>query len=606
MSGRLRRPRVVVFFNHWLFSMLGEDVNSNEVFATFKRFLLDRPELGTLDLIKRIHRAATVYADISIKGASGNGEVDRVALFAYRAEAMQSDVVKPFIMALLDPDRVETIPAATIDVIIDEVESWLVRRMLVRVTARAYNRFIADLVNIVRTVSPDNIHHDVRSFLARQRGDSTFWPDDAMVRQSVSRMPIYKRISRSRLRMLLEAIEDYQRGYGTGRQGLTGVRTPRGMYSIEHLMPQAWEANWAEPADGDHVMRKERIHTLGNLTLVTQALNSKVSNGSWVDKERALNQHGVVLMNNRLADYTREAWSDEHIDRRTSDMIDTILSIWRVPEGHVIETFSEIDAGSSNVSLRDLLRTGLITAGVELVATMQVHDNVIATVTEDGRILMDGKLYETPSGAGCAVRSGRATNGWSFWAVNDERRIQLRTFRQLYRILQERGEGAEIDIEDELAQLGGDEVEGVGTLWLRYWTRFRKYLEEQRSPLTIQTPRAQNWTNSPTGRSRCWFSLTVWSYSPLLQDSRPGINVLLNIRGEGWYDQLYARRREIEESLGTELEWQNHPGQRTQYLILRAWFDPTNEEQWPECFAWHMNTLAKLREVLLPYILELS
>jgi hypothetical protein len=176
----------------------------------------------------------------------------------------------------------------------------------------------------------------------------------------------------------------------------------------------------------------------------------------------------------------------------------------------------------------------------------------------------------------------------------------------LYRILQERGEGAEIDIEDELAQLGGDEVEGVGTLWLRYWTRFRKYLEEQRSPLTIQTPRAQNWTNSPTGRSRCWFSLTVWSYSPLLQDSRPGINVLLNIRGEGWYDQLYARRREIEESLGTELEWQNHPGQRTQYLILRAWFDPTNEEQWPECFAWHMNTLAKLREVLLPYILELS
>jgi|688.fasta_scaffold1902317_1 hypothetical protein len=81
---------------------------------------------------------------------------------------------------------------------------------------------------------------------------------------------------------------------------------------------------------------------------------------------------------------------------------------------------------------------------------------------------------------------------------------------------------------------------------------------------------------------------------------------MLNLRHDGWYDQLLVNRAEIEERLGTELDWYNPPGQRTQYIILRAWLDPTNEEQWPDCFAWHMNTLAKLREVLLPYILELS
>jgi hypothetical protein len=606
MSGRLRRPRVVVFFNHWLFSMLGEDVTSTEVFATFKRFLLDRPELDTLELIQRIHRAALVYEDIIQKGAQSNGEVDRVALFAYRADAMQSDVVKPLILAMLDPDRAAPIPAAVIDRIIDDVESWLVRRMLVRVTSKNYNRTMAELVSIVRVASPENVHNEVRSFLERQRGDSTYWPDDAMVRQSVVRMPIYKRMSRSRMRMVLEAVEDYLRGYGTGRQGLTGVRTPRGMYTIEHLMPQSWEANWAEPADGDHGSRKERIHTLGNLTLVTQALNSKVSNGAWTDKERALNQHGVVLMNNRLIDYTRDTWSDEHIERRTADMIDTILAIWRVPEGHVIETITGTEAGALNISLRDLLRVGLITPGIELISTMPGYDEVVATVTEHGQILLDGKLHDTPSGAGCAVRSGRATNGWTFWAVNDDRRIPLRSYRQLYRIIQERGEDVEIDVEEELAQLGVEDGEGVVMLWFRYWTQFREYLKQQRSPLTVQSPRAQNWTNSPTGRSRCWFSLSVWSYSSILEDSRPGLNVMLNLRHDGWYDQLLVNRAEIEERLGTELDWYNPPGQRTQYIILRAWLDPTNEEQWPDCFAWHMNTLAKLREVLLPYILELS
>lgn len=33
----------------------------------------------------------------------------------------------------------------------------------------------------------------------------------------------------------------------------------------------------------------------------------------------------------------------------------------------------------------------------------------------DGKIRYDGVIYKTPSAAGAAVRSGRATNGWQFW-----------------------------------------------------------------------------------------------------------------------------------------------------------------------------------------------
>ena len=39
-----------------------------------------------------------------------------------------------------------------------------------------------------------------------------------------------------------------------------------------------------------------------------------------------------------------------------------------------------------------------------------------AIVYQNGRIKLNGKLYDSPSGAGRGVR-GRATDGWSFWRV---------------------------------------------------------------------------------------------------------------------------------------------------------------------------------------------
>jgi hypothetical protein len=37
-----------------------------------------------------------------------------------------------------------------------------------------------------------------------------------------------------------------------------------------------------------------------------------------------------------------------------------------------------------------------------------------------GEIVWDGAAYATPSSAGHAVRGGKSTNGWAFWAVETE------------------------------------------------------------------------------------------------------------------------------------------------------------------------------------------
>jgi hypothetical protein len=47
-----------------------------------------------------------------------------------------------------------------------------------------------------------------------------------------------------------------------------------------------------------------------------------------------------------------------------------------------------------------------------------------ASIESDGKVrLSDGRLFSTVSGAGKAVRSGKATNGWDFWSRDNDNRI---------------------------------------------------------------------------------------------------------------------------------------------------------------------------------------
>ena len=68
-------------------------------------------------------------------------------------------------------------------------------------------------------------------------------------------------------------------------------------------MPQGWnDTSWPLHPEGDETVddaasrRNGAIHTIGNLTLLTQSLNSSVSNGPWVTKRQGLEEYGVLRL----------------------------------------------------------------------------------------------------------------------------------------------------------------------------------------------------------------------------------------------------------------------------------------------------------------------
>ncbi|MFD0214618.1 hypothetical protein ACFVH9_37455 [Streptomyces hirsutus] len=58
---------------------------------------------------------------------------------------------------------------------------------------------------------------------------------------------------------------------------------------------------------------------------------------------------------------------------------------------------------------------GLINAGTVLTPAGEEYDHV-AAIDDRGRIVLDGQIHDTPSGA--ANAAGAGTNGWTFWLAD--------------------------------------------------------------------------------------------------------------------------------------------------------------------------------------------
>ena len=259
-AGRLRYQRSSLFINHGLISRTGEEIVAREVFSRFKTFADHEANVPVDGLLQQMSRAAVVYRRITEDGDNTTGQIYRVGLFAYRIKAMESDVMKSALLALLDPERIAVAPA-TIESTLDAIESWLTRRMLVRATTKSYTQVAAELVTTIRQSTFDVIDQKVRSYLTSQTAEAKYWPNDTEMRSELTKMPICRKVSRSRLRMVFEANEDYRRGYRPGGDEYAGMRVPRNTFWVEHIMPQSWESAWKGPIDGTLQDRAQRIQT---------------------------------------------------------------------------------------------------------------------------------------------------------------------------------------------------------------------------------------------------------------------------------------------------------------------------------------------------------
>lgn len=118
--------------------------------------------------------------------------------------------------------------------------------------------------------------------------------------------------------------------------------------TVEHILPQQWVENWplpdgsrglagtelwaADEVDSRRVASARRhaaLQTFGNLTILTQALNSATSNAAWEDKKPELLRHSLLPINLHLQESA--VWDEEAIERRARRLLERALGLWPRP-----------------------------------------------------------------------------------------------------------------------------------------------------------------------------------------------------------------------------------------------------------------------------------
>jgi hypothetical protein len=331
-QGREKRARGEWFLFHWLAMELERVVGTSDLFATFRREKLRAAGHPAMtELVPRLCRDAQIYR------AFGNQPTRTPErLFFSRLATLDTTTVFPLALLLF------SVPDVTVGVrrrTLAAVESWLVRRAFLRLQSRAYNRLVPRLI---RAAKQDPIHADRRiiAVLRSWTGNSDAWPADETLSARLLYNPFYDYVGQSRVRMALEACELALRASPKTEP----LELPAGL-SIEHVMPQAWQAHWPPP-DGEPeeaiAQREAVLHRLGNLTLVTAPLNSSMQHSPWtkpgaVDPEVAeyekrveLGKHSVLLLNSRLVAY--DSWQEASIAERGKQLTGQILATWPGPE----------------------------------------------------------------------------------------------------------------------------------------------------------------------------------------------------------------------------------------------------------------------------------
>ena len=221
------------------------------------------------------------------------------------------------------------------------LENYIVRREICGLTTKNYNKVVTGIIKQVRDSTDPVV--SFRSHLTELTGDASRMPSDAHVAEAFSRRRSYGAIAAPRLRFILEQLE-----YGH-RSKFDEITVSTGNLTIEHVMPQKWAKHWPLPdgtfapcestfeavvgnykiGDGVKALmdtRQRYIDTMGNLTLLTEALNPSLSNGPWAAKREKIAK-SLLAINRTIAEKT--TWSETEIEARSTALTAIANRIWK-------------------------------------------------------------------------------------------------------------------------------------------------------------------------------------------------------------------------------------------------------------------------------------
>ncbi len=332
-QGRLYRPRSDLFMQHFLASRQAADIPIKHLYVEYKWWIeKKRPFKSIQDELEALSRQGDDFRRI-IEPKKG----DILFPFISFLNSFDMSTVYPVLLYLLDAKMSEQDLSRAAAIF----ESYLLRRAVCGYTAKGYNRIFLLLIRFLREkgVAVDRIS----TYLKVLEGESAKWPTDEEFYSAWQSVDAYNTLSHEKIVYALRRLND---SLFSNKNEIIRID---GTLSVEHIMPRAWVENWPLP-DGSKGMTYEElednpsedgraeatnkrdalVHTIGNLTILTQPLNSSLSNSPWATKKPAVLKASLLPINQQLL-HDVATWDEKAIESRSKRLFEKAVSIWQGP-----------------------------------------------------------------------------------------------------------------------------------------------------------------------------------------------------------------------------------------------------------------------------------
>jgi uncharacterized protein with ParB-like and HNH nuclease domain len=328
-QGRLFRPRSDLFMQHFLSSRQTVDIPIKHLFVEYKYWIEHQKPFATVteELVVLARQGDEFRRIIEPKTN------DPIFQLATCLDAFDIRTSYPLLLAMFDAG----ITDEEWKRISSTLESYILRRAVCGLTTKNYNRVF---LSLTRNLRRDGLtHENLTRQLREQTGESAEWPTDEAFGEAWRFNHVYQTLNNPKVVYILKRLNETY--YGEKNE----VISFGGQLTVEHILPQKWIENWPLPdgskgmeahelwnADAQDVKviatrkRNAALQTFGNLTILTQALNSAASNSAWQKKKLELMRHSLLPINQPLN--LLEVWDESKIAERGNSMFERALKLW--------------------------------------------------------------------------------------------------------------------------------------------------------------------------------------------------------------------------------------------------------------------------------------
>jgi uncharacterized protein with ParB-like and HNH nuclease domain len=283
----------------------GKIVRQSDIYFTLKESIEDRSHDEIITYLQEVAAFSHYYSKLlrpqEEKGAKIRERMDRLNRY-------EATTAYPFLLNVYYEYERKKLSEADFSVILDMVESFLIRRFICGVATSGLTKIFPSL--FAQAGRWPSLAEGVRQTLR----DKSF-PRDQQFKEQFITAKIYGGDRSAKAKLILERLElSFEHKEPVDPETLT----------IEHVMPRTPTDWWRQHLGDDwEAVHEEWLDTVGNLTLT--GYNSELSNSDFPTKKSQL-QASHVELSKYFA--TVGVWDEQAIARRGEFLAERALTVW--------------------------------------------------------------------------------------------------------------------------------------------------------------------------------------------------------------------------------------------------------------------------------------